>query len=1504
MKTLIGPLIQRLQNGDSAALAELVALSAAEVRLFIATYAPTVEMVEQTTREVYAVIKRDVKQAPQSDEAALWVIKQAMTVLGERMNNAEVKSTIARDPLSLVIFQSGLLALAGNFDGKNEAAEKLPRQIPHQPPSLQQLLKRHYGEGMSVANVAQAQGLAPDDIAQSLVSARARLDWSGQAGVIDTADQAFPKIIEDYLSGELTPDVRALLISGVAQDANRAKQFERQVRMHILLATYFTPYSPEAIRELVKSLPTSSQRTQSAIRTPQQKPTQSINRPGPTTRLSNAETTSARRRQIETQPAAENQSEEAAPAPISATQRLMKKASKNWPVVLLGCIIFSAVVVLVAIWSVSGEETVKTAQSPAAGGLNKAAPQGDVRYGVVHLVEGNATIVRQGVTISVQSGEALASGDAFSVTGLGTLGTLIGNQVRLTLGADTTVPEIKKNDQLVLTSTLEKGRLAIDMRTGNQISGLVVMTPHSRVEQIDSGSTVDVLDGYTRVQVNRGNLKISRADGSAPLDVQAGSVALARAGNDPVIEGKNIFVRGINFGNSEVVIEGNSWMSLRQAQGSGLQIGDGNTLSEPLQISGRALDFDMKRMYDTGLIGPDGKVHITQTIPNGEFDAMIWLAGKENVAWKYLSLEINKQTIPMALSNAAAERWRRLGPFRFTVKDQKMHLAVSGLQNNHVAGLAIFSIGEMQGELPPMVVMTAPEPNRESAAAKIELFAKTDKPQDVEKITYYNGDSVIGESNKAPFSFSWDNPPTGAYALSAVVTLRSGASNRSAVVPGVVLDLSQGNGLLREVWRGVQGPTPNAVRRRPAYVKNEPDERDIAQNLNTIPNGSTFAMRLRGFLTPPVDGDYTFMICTDDGSELWLSSSEDPSKRVRLAWQNEYAGINQWDKFPEQTSKPIRLEKDKRYFIEIFLQQNVLGGHMNIAWKRPDGQDERPIPAQYVWPISSDTVVPESVVDTYASRALPVDIPKVATPPINLPVIPEAPAGPVLIGKNANPAKIVHLSQEGNADWIMYGDKSASSHVRKSDGTMSLGVAQPLEGAEIKRYGDNTVNFGWSDGTPTPVKAGSTGGIYISAQDAGISFTAPADPILRELKIWLGAHESKGTFTASLSDNSARPYTDTLASLNGKKNQCYTILYRANKPGQVLTITYKPESANNNNKKDHDKVITLQAVALSEYGDGKRRFITGVNLEGDSVVIDGNQWLGQKEAEMQGLAVRNSRRITEGSEPKPAVDAEMKKLLTTGVAAKTGANLEISQKLPNGRYEIMPYVLETTVNNARLFDLRINDQILSDIGKLDKLHWKAYGPALVTVDVGLLNFVTTGKKGAAQLMGYAVFAPARIAAEQTNAFPLGVPHPVPGTILAANFDRGESGKAFFDTKPANEGGHYRNSPVDIGSLDNTPVIGYLDPGEWLRFTIKAEAGTYDVKIMTARLGPTNPEKDLLAIEIDGEIVGTPAVIKDTQKWDNYEELSLGTVTLGAGIHDLRLIFIGTANAKTLRFIKR
>lgn len=96
--------------------------------------------------------------------------------------------------------------------------------------------------------------------------------------------------------------------------------------------------------------------------------------------------------------------------------------------------------------------------------------------------------------------------------------------------------------------------------------------------------------------------------------------------------------------------------------------------------------------------------------------------------------------------------------------------------------------------------------------------------------------------------------------------------------------------------------------------------------------------RVRGYLCPPVTGDYSFWIASDNSAELWLSTSADPAKVRNIASIPRYGWANplEWTRYPSQASEPIRLQANTRYYIEALQEQTTGGEHLAVAWQGPD----------------------------------------------------------------------------------------------------------------------------------------------------------------------------------------------------------------------------------------------------------------------------------------------------------------------------------------------------------------------------------------------------------------------------------------------------------------------------------------------------------------------------------------------------------------------------------------
>ena len=118
---------------------------------------------------------------------------------------------------------------------------------------------------------------------------------------------------------------------------------------------------------------------------------------------------------------------------------------------------------------------------------------------------------------------------------------------------------------------------------------------------------------------------------------------------------------------------------------------------------------------------------------------------------------------------------------------------------------------------------------------------------------------------------------------------------------------------------------------------------------------SEFAERIFGFVQPPISGDYIFSISSDDGSELWLSSSEDWKGALLVARVGERNKVGwtpkgNYDYAPSQKSKDIHLEAGKKYYIEVLHVDAGDANRIEVAWKLPGSKTFQIIENQFLFP--------------------------------------------------------------------------------------------------------------------------------------------------------------------------------------------------------------------------------------------------------------------------------------------------------------------------------------------------------------------------------------------------------------------------------------------------------------------------------------------------------------------------------------------------------------------------
>jgi hypothetical protein len=124
-----------------------------------------------------------------------------------------------------------------------------------------------------------------------------------------------------------------------------------------------------------------------------------------------------------------------------------------------------------------------------------------------------------------------------------------------------------------------------------------------------------------------------------------------------------------------------------------------------------------------------------------------------------------------------------------------------------------------------------------------------------------------------------------------------------------------------DTWTGIGGMSIADLKSGTNNLTNQPQMSERLQYLLEAPSnvGDNYGSRMSGWLVPPVTGDYTFFIASDDNGEFYLSTDGNPANKVLACKQPFSASPRWWDKYPEQKSGLIRLEAGKSYYYEVRL---------------------------------------------------------------------------------------------------------------------------------------------------------------------------------------------------------------------------------------------------------------------------------------------------------------------------------------------------------------------------------------------------------------------------------------------------------------------------------------------------------------------------------------------------------------------------------------------------------
>jgi hypothetical protein len=114
----------------------------------------------------------------------------------------------------------------------------------------------------------------------------------------------------------------------------------------------------------------------------------------------------------------------------------------------------------------------------------------------------------------------------------------------------------------------------------------------------------------------------------------------------------------------------------------------------------------------------------------------------------------------------------------------------------------------------------------------------------------------------------------------------------------------------------------------------------------------SFGSRIRGWVTPPANGHYTFFVASDDSSQLKFSLTTNAATATVIASVSGWVNAGVYNQYASQISAvQSNLVAGERYYIETLHKEGGGGDHVSVAWAGPGLSGTNVIEGTYLTPI-------------------------------------------------------------------------------------------------------------------------------------------------------------------------------------------------------------------------------------------------------------------------------------------------------------------------------------------------------------------------------------------------------------------------------------------------------------------------------------------------------------------------------------------------------------------------
>jgi hypothetical protein len=223
------------------------------VRLFIACHALSRSMLDAVEREVWLTAAGLPGTAAMTEMRGR-LLEHAATIIAKQLEALVRQAISGRDALLHGLAQTSLESLQQRSDFNAQLGQQIQARHRTLDPGSRELLKARYQEHSSTSTIATGKGWNQARVDEHLLFARAAVDWSAPLEPTALSGRGLPTLVETYLAGTIDARARLQLAKLALGDLAVKSQFERQVRLDLVLGEMVHESSEVQLRRFLAEL--------------------------------------------------------------------------------------------------------------------------------------------------------------------------------------------------------------------------------------------------------------------------------------------------------------------------------------------------------------------------------------------------------------------------------------------------------------------------------------------------------------------------------------------------------------------------------------------------------------------------------------------------------------------------------------------------------------------------------------------------------------------------------------------------------------------------------------------------------------------------------------------------------------------------------------------------------------------------------------------------------------------------------------------------------------------------------------------------------------------------------------------------------------------------------------------------------------------------------------------------------------------------------------------------